>query len=189
MAYSKLSVTIRPYSDASFILYGEDTKEIKDEIGEHGGRWNPHLKHPLYPGQKIKAYIVANKRKQEMLDFLNSKQVLITEIGGDGKAATPKKERVVDPNRKKTDRYTGKRAMIRPYNDHYIIIYGELNEDMEEDLKELGFEKSNTLKHPFSQKGITGMRGKKIKRASLLDFCIMQDIDYTELTDEQEDIF
>ncbi len=189
MAYSKLSVTIRPYSEASFILYGEDTKEIKDEIMSHGGRWNPNLKHPLFEGQKIKAYIFANKRKEELLEFLNKKAVEVTNIGGDGKSIAQKKERVIDPNRPKIDRYEGKRAQIRLYNGRYIIIYGDLNADMEEDLKELGFEKSNTLKHPVTGKAISGMKANKIKKASLIDFCIMQSVDYTELTEEQEDIF
>lgn len=186
MTHSKISVTVRPYSDASFIVYGEDTKEIKDNLMSLGGRWNPNLKHPLYEGQKIKAYIFSNGRKEKLMEWLSSNDVTTTQVGGSSVAT---KKREIDPNRPKNDRYTGKRAMIRSYQDRYVIIYGELTEDMEEDLKELGFEKSNTLKNPQSGATISGMKGKKLKRTSLIDFCIMQDVDYTELEDHEEDIF
>lgn len=182
---SNVSVTIRSYSDASFIVYGEDTKEIKDNLMTLGGRWNPNLKHPLYEGQKIKAYIFSNGRREKLVEWLNANNVSVAQVGGG--IATKKRE--VDPNRPKSDRYTGKRAMIRTYQDRYIIMYGELTQDMEDDLKELGFEKSNTLKNPNSGAVVSGMKAKKLKRTSLIDFCIMQDIDYTELEDHEEDIF
>ena len=80
MTHSTLSVTIRPDSDASFVLYGEDSKELKDEIMEHGGRWNPNLKNPLYPKERLKAYIFSNKRKPELLAFLNEKNSISQNI-------------------------------------------------------------------------------------------------------------
>ena len=187
MTHSTLSVTIRPYSDASFVLYGEDSKELKDEIMEHGGRWNPNLKNPLYPKERLKAYIFSNKRKPELLAFLKEKQVSVINIDVDGKLA--RRERVIDPNRPKSGRYEGKRLMIRMYGDHFVIVYGDLTEEIEDDILDLEFIKSNTLRNPNSNKVMSGLKAKKSAKQRLIDFCLMQDIDYTVLTNDQEDIF
>jgi hypothetical protein len=178
---SKLSVTIRPYSELSFILYGEDSREIKDGIMSCGGRWNPNLKHPLYEGQKLKGYIFANKRKEELIKFLNSKNVSIANVGGGSVKEAIKKEVKIDPNRPKTDRYTGKKVKFQLYKDHYIIVYGDITDEMGQDLKELGFEKNTKLQDSGSNSTFEGYKANKIKRSGLIDFCIMQDVDYDEV--------
>ena len=100
-----------------------------------------------------------------------------------------RRERVIDPNRPKSGRYEGKRLMIRMYGDHFVIVYGDLTEEIEDDILDLEFIKSNTLRNPNSNKVMSGLKAKKSAKQRLIDFCLMQDIDYTVLTNDQEDIF
>jgi len=55
------------YTEKSFVLVGEDTKEIKDKLKLNGGKWNPNLKNK--DGTIFKGWIFP-KTKREVIEQL-----------------------------------------------------------------------------------------------------------------------
>lgn len=53
------------YSDKSFALFGEDTKEVKSELSALGGRFNRFLTDPSTK-KKTPGWIFSNKHKAEV---------------------------------------------------------------------------------------------------------------------------
>jgi len=60
-----VSIQMVEYSEKSFALIGEGTKQVKEKLPALGGTWNPHLKCG-------KGWIFSNKRKDDVVKFLTS---------------------------------------------------------------------------------------------------------------------
>jgi len=61
---------LKEYSDKSFCIFGENTKEYKEELKSIGGKWNSNLKYG--PG-----WIFSNKNKVKVQEWL--KKITICE--------------------------------------------------------------------------------------------------------------
>lgn len=59
------------YTEKSFIVLGEKTKELKDKLKGLGGRYNPYLTHPESK-EKIAAWIFSKKNKEKLDEFVKS---------------------------------------------------------------------------------------------------------------------
>jgi len=64
------TISIQEYTSKSFIVLGNDTKLIKENLKNMGGKWNSNLKDEN--GGKFGAWIFSNKRLQEVEEFLSS---------------------------------------------------------------------------------------------------------------------
>lgn len=69
------------YSEKSFALIGEGTRDIKDEIMGVGGKWNKGLK---MKGKAVGGWIFSLKKTRAVLSMLNEKKVKY-EVKGFGK--------------------------------------------------------------------------------------------------------
>ena len=58
------------YSERSFVLTGEGTRAIKDELKRKGGRWNSHLSHQS-KGGKFGGWIFPATKRDEVMQLLN----------------------------------------------------------------------------------------------------------------------
>ena len=78
-----MSLFISPYSDKSFVVRGEGTKEHKQELKENGGRWNTSLKVPdikSTTGETEPGWIFSNKRLFAVTDFVNDNKPLVSVV-------------------------------------------------------------------------------------------------------------
>ena len=57
----KINIEIKPYSDKSFLIIGEDTKKHKEKLKELGGKWNSTLK----------GWIYSNKNEQKVREWMS----------------------------------------------------------------------------------------------------------------------
>jgi len=64
------SIKILDYSDKSFVVSGEDTKLIKENLRNIGGKWSSNLKDEN--GNKYGAWVFSIKKKEEVENVLNS---------------------------------------------------------------------------------------------------------------------
>jgi len=81
------------YTDKSFIILGEKTKELKDKLKDLGGRYNPHLTHPESK-EKIAAWIFSKKNKEKLEEFVNTGGEMQVEPKVIKKASKEKREKV-----------------------------------------------------------------------------------------------
>ena len=75
-----MSVNIRNYSERSIIVYGEDTKDIKELLMELKGVYNRFLKDPLDESKKIKGWIFAASKRATVIDAFLMKDVDYIEV-------------------------------------------------------------------------------------------------------------
>ena len=75
-----MTVNIRKYSERSFIVYGEDTKDIIEKLKELKGSYNPNLKNPLN-GEKLKGWIFSKSHKERVVDFFIMNDIDYKKIG------------------------------------------------------------------------------------------------------------
>jgi hypothetical protein len=59
------------YTEKSFVVFGEDTKNHKDKLKELGGRYNPNLTHPVTK-EKMSAWIFSNKQKEKVKSYMEN---------------------------------------------------------------------------------------------------------------------
>lgn len=64
----KINIELKPYSDKSFLVTGEDTKKYKEKLKELGGKWNATLK----------GWIYSNKNEEKVKEWL-SENVIVEE--------------------------------------------------------------------------------------------------------------
>ena len=64
---NKLSVL--DYSDKSFVVYGDGTKEHKTDLKNLGGKFNKYLKNE---GNNFPGWIFSLKKKEEVMEFVHS---------------------------------------------------------------------------------------------------------------------
>lgn len=57
---------VENYTEKSFVVYGEETKNMKEEFMKIGGRWNPNLKSHPYKG-----WVFSNNNLDEVKKFLS----------------------------------------------------------------------------------------------------------------------
>jgi hypothetical protein len=78
-----MSLFISPYSDKSFVVRGEGTKEHKQELKDNGGRWNTSLKVPdikSTTGETEPGWIFSNKRLVAVTDLVNDNKPLVSVV-------------------------------------------------------------------------------------------------------------
>lgn len=63
------------YTEKSFVVVG-DTKNVKDQLKELGGRYNPNLTHPETK-EKLAAWVFSKKQKDKIQTFLNNPAITI----------------------------------------------------------------------------------------------------------------
>jgi hypothetical protein len=66
---AKKEVFLINYSEKSFVVYGDGTYPIKEQLLSMHGTYNSHLKHPQ-TGEKLKGYVFSLKRKDKVIDKL-----------------------------------------------------------------------------------------------------------------------
>lgn len=66
---AETDLTLIPYSDRSFVVYGEDTKLYKSRFQDLIGRYNPNLTNPE-SGEKLKGWIFGNKQREKVNQLL-----------------------------------------------------------------------------------------------------------------------
>ena len=62
---AETDLTLIPYSERSFVVFGEDTRAYKSKLQELGGRYNPNLTDPE-SGQKLKGWIFSKKQQDKV---------------------------------------------------------------------------------------------------------------------------
>lgn len=62
---------IKQYTDKSFVVVGEGTKEYKTQLGNLGGRWNGSLK-DKETEEKFGGWVFSNTRREQVEKFLQS---------------------------------------------------------------------------------------------------------------------
>ena len=68
------AVQVMPYSERSFVCFGEATKTHKDLLMELGGGYNRNLKHPK-TGEKFSGWIFSIKKRPTVIDAFLMKDV------------------------------------------------------------------------------------------------------------------
>jgi hypothetical protein len=63
------------YTEKSFVVIG-DTKNVKDQLKELGGRYNPNLTHPETK-EKLAAWVFSKKQKEKIQTFLNNPSLVV----------------------------------------------------------------------------------------------------------------
>jgi len=109
---------IDTYSDKSFVIRGEETKEYKDKLKELGGKWNSNLKDGG-------GWIFSNNNKNKVQDWVNTLVDL------------PKEDFVS----KKYD------LNLQIYSEKSFVIRGEDTKNQKDKLKELGGKWNSNLKN------------------------------------------
>ena len=61
------AIQVMPYSERSFVCFGDATKEHKEMLMELGGGYNRSLKHPK-TGEKLKGWIFPLKKRAKVID-------------------------------------------------------------------------------------------------------------------------
>ena len=59
------------YTEKSFVLFGEKSKEAKEQLKQLGGRFNPNLTHPETK-DKLSAWVFSKKALEKVKEFLSS---------------------------------------------------------------------------------------------------------------------
>ena len=59
------------YSDKSFVIFGDDTRNHKDLIKSLGGSWNSGLTNPI-TGERFGGWIFSNKKLNVVYDILGN---------------------------------------------------------------------------------------------------------------------
>ena len=67
---------IDTYSDKSFVIRGEETKEYKDKLKDLGGKWNSNLKDGG-------GWIFSNNNKNKVQEWLKSLKIEIDSTDDD----------------------------------------------------------------------------------------------------------
>ena len=67
-----MSLKLLKYSEQSFVLVGDDTKRIKDDLVNLGGKWNPNLN---LDGKPIKGWIFSSKKVDSVRQLLGDKNI------------------------------------------------------------------------------------------------------------------
>lgn len=83
-------IQITDYTEKSIVVHGEETKNIKDELKNIGGRWNPNLSSPICSG-----WIFPKTKKAEVTEIVQrylSKQGVISQQGDTMKAFVPQQK-------------------------------------------------------------------------------------------------
>jgi hypothetical protein len=62
------------YTEKSFVLFGEKTKEAKEQLKQLGGRFNPNLTHPETK-EKLSAWVFSKKALESVQNFIKNGQV------------------------------------------------------------------------------------------------------------------
>lgn len=68
-----MSLTISEYSDRCFVLRGDDTKKIKEDLMDIGGKFNSSLNGG--PG-----WIVGKRTEKKLMELLSEKSIKIQKI-------------------------------------------------------------------------------------------------------------
>ena len=109
---------LESYSDKSFVIRGDKTKEYKEQLKEFGGKWNSNLKDGC-------GWIFPNKNKdkiQEWVESLNNKNEAI--------------DNAEIPDLK-----------FEKYSEKSFVIRGEDTKKYKEKLKEFGGKWNSNLKN------------------------------------------
>jgi len=86
------------YTEKSFIVLGEKTKDCKEDLKQLGGRYNPHLTHPQTK-EKLAAWIFSKKNHEKLKQYINSGYQLSTdEVKPVRKPSSKKKEKEFEPD-------------------------------------------------------------------------------------------
>lgn len=93
------------YTEKSFVLFGEKSKEVKEELKQLGGRFNPNLTHPETK-EKLSAWVFSKKALEKVQNFIQSGELPEAKISEpktgseqrvSRKSSTPKKKKKEDP--------------------------------------------------------------------------------------------
>ena len=69
-----LKMELLDYTEKSFVVVGESTKNLKDSLKELGGRYNPNLTHPETK-EKLAGWIFSKKQRERVQAFANGEPV------------------------------------------------------------------------------------------------------------------
>ena len=75
-----MSVNIRSYSERSIIVYGEETKDIKELLMELKGVYNRFLTDPIDKSKKIKGWIFSASKRATVIDAFLMKDIDYVEV-------------------------------------------------------------------------------------------------------------
>ena len=60
----EISLELKPYSEKSFLITGDETKKYKEELKKMGGKWNTTLK----------GWIYSSKNEESLKEWINDKK-------------------------------------------------------------------------------------------------------------------
>lgn len=63
-------IKIVKYSEKAIAIFGEETKNIKEDIKAIGGRFNRFLKNPENENEKLAGWILSTKKLDKIVDVL-----------------------------------------------------------------------------------------------------------------------
>ena len=108
---------IDTYSDKSFVIRGEETKEYKDKLKDLGGKWNSNLKDGG-------GWIFSNNNKNKVQDWIDE--------------VTFVQEKDID--NKKYD------LKLQIYSEKSFVVRGDDTKNQKDKLKDLGGKWNSNLK-------------------------------------------
>lgn len=132
---------ILDYTEKSFVVFGEKTKENIKELKELGGRYNPNLTHPETK-EKLVAWIFSKKQKEKVQELLSGQYTVskldpIERLGlKDNGPDPPKKSRVKKNELSSTDTQTLSFTTIVPKVGKQIKLMNEQKETLILDIVE-----------------------------------------------------
>lgn len=76
---TRVSLVLFDYSERSVALFGEETKNMINQLKEIGGKFNPHLTHPETK-EKCAGWVFSKNKKDKVMDVCskNKKDKVIT---------------------------------------------------------------------------------------------------------------
>jgi len=149
-------IKIETYSEKSFVIRGEETKEYKDKLKEFGGKWNSNLKDGS-------GWIFSNKHKDKVQEWID------TLINFTDKEIKDKKYDL----------------RLEKYSEKSFVIRGEDTKSQKDKLKEFGGKWNSNLKDGGGWIFSNNNKNKVQDWLKILNIEIESETDSIEIDDDE----